>query len=121
MIPKALWLKRNDPQIYDKAHRICEYQDFLTYKLTGDWAASLNNVGLRWHYRNDSGGWPESLVSALGMADLLEKWPRRVVAPGQVIGTLTGAAADALGLRRSVKVVQGGADALIGMIGLGVS
>jgi ribulose kinase len=57
MIPKALWLKRNEPEIFDRAHRICEYQDFLTYRLTGDWAASLNNVGLRWHYRNDAGGW----------------------------------------------------------------
>ena len=121
MIPKALWLKRNEPEVFDRAHRICEYQDFLTYKLTGEWAASLDNVGLRWHYRNREGGWAESLVRALGMEALLEKWPARVVAPGEVVGTLTGAAAEALGLPRSVKVVQGGADALIGMIGLGVA
>ncbi|MDJ1007415.1 MAG: FGGY-family carbohydrate kinase [Paracoccaceae bacterium] len=121
MLPKALWLKRNEPEIFDRAHRICEYQDFLTYKLTGDWAASVDNVGLRWHYRNDAGGWPESLVRALGLDALLEKWPPRVVAPGEVVGTLTSAAAEALGLPKSVKVVQGGADALIGMIGLGVS
>ncbi|MFO5197608.1 sugar kinase, partial [Salmonella enterica subsp. enterica serovar Typhimurium] len=31
------------------------------------------------------------------------------------------AAAEALGLSRNVKVAQGGADALIGMIGLGVA
>ena len=37
-----------------------------------------------------------------------------------VIGTLTARAAKELGLSTSVKVVQGGADALIGMIGLGV-
>ena len=35
MIPKALWLKRNEPETFDKAHRICEYQDYLTYRLTG--------------------------------------------------------------------------------------
>ena len=121
MIPKALWLKRNEPETFDRAFRICEYQDYITHKLTGEWAASLNNVGLRWHYRNDSGGWAASLVKSLGMEALLEKWPPRVVAPGDVIGTLTSAAAEALGLPRSVKVVQGGADALIGMIGLGVS
>jgi ribulose kinase len=121
MVPKALWLKRNEPDIFDRACRICEYQDYLTYKLTGEWAASLNTVGLRWHYRNDAGGWPESLVAALGLDALMDKWPSRVVAPGQVVGTLTGAAAAALGLPRGVKVVQGGADALIGMIGLGVA
>ncbi|MEM1130134.1 MAG: FGGY-family carbohydrate kinase [Pseudomonadota bacterium] len=121
MLPKALWVKRNNPEIFERAHRICEYQDFLTYKLTGDWAASLDNVGLRWHYRNDHGGWPESLVRSLELDALLEKWPPRVVAPGEVIGTLTTKAAEALGLPRTVKVIQGGADALIGMIGLGVA
>ncbi|ARU01762.1 ribulokinase [Yoonia vestfoldensis] len=121
MIPKALWLKRNEPEIYDKAHRICEYQDYMTYHLTGEWAASLDNVGLRWHYRNRDGGWATSLVNALGMGDLLDKWPDRVVAPGDVVGTLTASAANELGMPQSTKVVQGGADALIGMIGLGVA
>ncbi|WMS43962.1 FGGY-family carbohydrate kinase [Acuticoccus sp. MNP-M23] len=121
MIPKALWLKKNEPDTFARAHRICEYQDYITHKLTGEWAASLNNLGLRWHYRNDQGGFAKSLVEALGMGEILDKWPPRVVAPGEVIGTLTGAAAEALGLSRAVKVVQGGADALIGMIGLGVA
>lgn len=121
MLPKALWLKRNEPEVFDRAYRICEYQDFLTYKLTGEWAASLNNVGLRWHFRNDAGGRPETLLGALGLEALLDKWPPRVVAPGEVIATLTAQAATELGLSRSVKVVQGGADALIGMIGLGVA
>lgn len=121
MLPKALWLHRHERAIYDAAHRICEYQDYLTFKLTGDWAASLNNAGLRWHYRSGEGGWAESLCAALGMEDLPSRWPPRVVAPGEVIGTLTGAAAEALGVPASVKVVQGGADALIGMIGLGVA
>ena len=121
MIPKALWLKRNEPETFDKAHRICEYQDYLTYRLTGAWAASLNNVSLRWHYRSDAGGWAASMVRSLGMEALLEKWPPRVAALGEVIGTLTAHAAEDLGLPRSVKVVQGGADALIGMIGLGVA
>lgn len=121
MIPKALWLKRNEPEIFDRAFRICEYQDYLTYHLTGEWAASLDNVGLRWHYRNDAGGWAGSMVRALGVEALLDKWPPRVVAPGEVIGTLTEKAAAELGLKTSVKVVQGGADALIGMVGLGVA
>lgn len=120
MIPKALWIKRNEPDIYDKAVTICEYQDFLTLRLTGERCASLNNVGLRWHYDNRDGGWAETLVTKLGMADLVEKWPSRVAAPGEVVGNLTAQAAEALGLTTQTKLVQGGADALIGMIGLGV-
>lgn len=121
MIPKALWIKRNEPEVYDAAATICEYQDYLTLRLTGERCASLNNVGLRWHYANRDGGWANSLVTALGMPDLVEKWPSRVAAPGEVVGNLTRDAAEALGLTPNTKLVQGGADALIGMIGLGVS
>ena len=121
MLPKALWLKRNEPECFAKAFRICEYQDFLTFKLTGEWISSLNNVSLRWHHSTDRGGRPESLVKALDIEELLDKWPPSIVAPGELVGTLTEAAARELGLSESVKVVQGGADALIGMIGVGVA
>ncbi|OLP54786.1 carbohydrate kinase [Rhizobium rhizosphaerae] len=121
MIPKALWIARNEPEIFEKAATICEYQDFMTLRLTGERAASLNNVTLRWHYQTDRGGWPTSLVDALGLSVLLRKWPERIVPPGGVIGTLSKKAAEELGLPFAVKVVQGGADALIGMIGLGVA
>ncbi len=121
MIPKALWLKRNEPHVFEAAHTICEYQDFLTLRLTGERCASLNNAGLRWHYSSRDGGWARGILAGLGLEELEHKWPARVVAPGQVVGTLTLSAAAELGLPTSVRVVQGGADALIGMIGLGVS
>jgi ribulose kinase len=121
MIPKALWLKRNEPFVFDAAATICEFQDFLTFRLTGERVASLDNAGLRWHYDNRGEGWARGILRALDLEALEGKWPDRVVPPGEVVGTLTGPAAEALGLPRSVKVVQGGADALIGMIGLGVA
>lgn len=121
MIPKALWIARNEPEIFEKAETICEYQDFMTLRLTGEKAASLNNVSLRWHYSTDRGGVPKTLLEKLGLEALLQKWPSRVVAPGEVIGTLCASASSELGLSQTVKVVQGGADALIGMIGLGVA
>ncbi len=121
MIPKALWLKRHEPEMFARAHTIGEYQDFLTWRLTGRRTASLDNASIRWHYATTRGGWPASLLARLDLGELLEKWPDEMLAPGTVIGSLTEAAAGHLGLPRSVQVVQGGADALIGMIGLGVA
>jgi ribulose kinase len=121
MIPKALWLARHEPQIFERAHTIAEYQDFLTLRLTGRRVASLDNASIRWHYSSRHGGWPTSLVRTLGLESLRDKWPAEVVAPGVPIGILTPAAAAHLDLPPSVVVVQGGADALIGMIGLGVA
>ena len=120
MLPKALWIKRNEPDIWARAARVGEYQDFLTLRLTGRWCASLNNATMRWHYRTEAGGWPDALLAKAGLADLRDRWPAEVAAPGEVIGPLTAEAAAHLGLPEGVKVVQGGADAFIGMIGLGV-
>ena len=57
----------------------------------------------------------------LGLEGLLDKWPKEVIAPGSVIGPLTSAAAEHLGLKAGTPVVQAGADAFIGMVGLGVT
>jgi sugar (pentulose or hexulose) kinase len=121
MIPKALWLARHEPAVFERAATICEYQDFMNLKLTGRRCASLDNASIRWHYSTERGGYPVTMLAALGLQSLLDKWPAEVLAPGAVIGPLTTAAATHLGLPTSVKVVQGGADALIGMIGIGVA
>ncbi len=120
MVPKSLWLSRHEPELFHAAHTICEYQDFVNWRLCGRRVASLNNVSVRWHYSSTHGGWPESLLDKLDLTALLAKWPAEVLPPGEVIGTLTADAAAHLGLPHDVKVVQGGADADIGVIGLGV-
>lgn len=121
MIPKAMWIKDNEPTTYKKARYICEYQDYINFHLTKRMCACTNNISVRWHYDTQrDGGWPVNLLEKLAMEDLLEKWPMDVVAPGAVVGSLTSDAASHLGLHERVIVAQGGADAFIGMIGLGV-
>lgn len=120
MIPKCLWVKQNEPSVYDDADTICEYQDYLNYRLTGVMAASANNTGVRWHFRHDMGGAPNSMLASLGLGELSDKWPETVLAPGCIVGLLAGAAAEALGLVAGTPIVQGGADAFIAMAGLGV-
>jgi len=120
MVPKALWLKRNEPDTFANARYVCEYQDYLNYHLTGRMVGSINNCSVRWHYDRRAGGAPTSLMAAVGIPELADKWPREILALGEVVGGLTDAAAEHLGLARGTPVAQGGADAFIGMIGLGV-
>ncbi|GLI64537.1 hypothetical protein VaNZ11_007831 [Volvox africanus] len=124
MIPKALWLAECEPDVYGAAKTVCEYQDYLNLRLTGRRCASANNMSVRWHYSVRRGP-PLSLLEKLGIPDLADKWPcsgpgGAVLAPGELVGGLTRAAADHLGLVEGTRVAQGGADAFIGMIGLGV-
>lgn len=121
MIPKALWIARNQPEVWARAAKVGEYQDYLNFHLTGRWCASLNNISMRWHYQTAHGGWPDTMLGRLGLSEIRSKWPTEIVAPGQPIGGLTNSAAAHLGLNPGTTVVQGGADAFIGVIGLGVT
>ena len=121
MIPKALWMKRHQPEIFAKAAKVGEYQDYINLRLTGRWVGSLGNAAIRWHYQTQHGGVPRSLLASVGLSDLEGKWPDSIVAPGTPIGPLTRAAAEHLGLNPGTPVIQGGADAFIGVIGLGVT
>lgn len=118
LLPKALWLKRHDSDNYQRARWLCEFQDYLNFHLTGKMTASLNNASIRWHYQN--GQYAVNLMHAAGLDELASKLPAEVVAMGEVIGELTTDAAAALGLPAGVPVVQGGADAFVAMVGLGV-
>ena len=120
MVPKATWLARHEPATFEGAVTICEYQDYMNLRLTGRRVASINNVAVRWHYLAERGGFQPSLLAKLGVEALIDKWPQEVLALGEVIGGLTSDAAEHLGLPPGLPVAQGGADAFIAMIGLGV-
>ncbi len=120
MIPKALWLKANEPEVYDAADLIVEGTDWLTFRLTGAWTASLCNATAKWNYARPAGGYPVTLLEALGAAELLEKWPREVLPLGTPAGELSPIAAAELGLEAGTPVARGGIDAYAATLGSGV-
>ncbi|MBD0252999.1 MAG: xylulose kinase [Rubrobacter sp.] len=120
MPPKALWLKENEPENYENAYRICECLDWITHRLTGEWTASLNIASFRWYYDRNEGGLPDSLYGSLGLDDLLDKFPQKVLEMGEVVGGLRKEAAEELGLPVDISVAEGGGDAFVALIGLDV-
>ncbi len=117
---KALWLKENEPDIYAAAQHVCEYCDWITYRLTGEWTASVNIASLRWYYDRDNGGFPQSFYRKIGLDDLLSKFPQRVLDMGTVVEGLSRKAAEELDLRPGIPVAEGGGDAMVSTIGMDV-
>ncbi len=50
-LPKALWLKENAPDLWERAAYLVEQMGWLTWRLTGTWAVPLNSAAAKWHYR----------------------------------------------------------------------
>lgn len=117
---KALWIKNNEPENYKLADKIVEYADWFTFKLTGRWTINTCNITTRWYYNKEEGGWPEEFYEKIGLGDIFDKFPEDILDLGDYVGGLTEKAANELGLLPGTPIGQGGVDAFIGLLGLGV-
>ncbi len=116
---KALWIKENEPDLYKAARYICEFQDWINYQLTGEYVGSINNTTVRWYYEPRMGGWPALFYEKIGLGDVLQKFPENILELGKPIGKIKPEVAADTGLSGGTLVVQSGADAYIGILGLG--
>lgn len=120
MPSKALWLRGHEPETFAATNWVADYVEWMGFRLTGERAASVNSVAIRCYYDRLLGGWPLGLWDAVGLDGLAGKLSTRVVEMGAVVGGLSAAAAAELGLRPGTPLAQGGADAFVGQVGLGV-
>jgi FGGY-family pentulose kinase len=119
-LPKALWLKENEPETWDGAARVGDCADWVIQRLTGEATTSINTASGKYYYDRSEGGFPASLYEAAGIEDLLDKTPQQVLDLGVAVGGLGRDAADELGLEAGTPVAEGGIDAHVGALGLGV-
>lgn len=119
LIPKAMWLARNEPANYRAAARITEAVDHLVWRLTGEWAGSQMNAVCKWNYDPRGAGFPDDLYTALGVPDLRDKLPDRVVPVGEPVAPLTAQARLELGVRGAAVVASGGIDAHLSLLAVG--
>ncbi|MGD8214006.1 FGGY family carbohydrate kinase [Aestuariimicrobium sp. Y1814] len=118
--PKSMWLRNNEPEVFEEAAVIADCTDWLVNKLTGEWTMSINHAACKYFYDSDNGGWPTSLYESAGAAEILDKFPKTLLPLGAKVAGLSLAAANELGLKRGTPVAEGCIDAYAGAIGLGV-
>ena len=116
LLPKVLWVQREEPQVYAGAAYIVEGVDWLIRRLAGRWATSNSNAVGKWHW-TPSGGWPSSLYESVGLDELTAKGPDDVVYVGEPVGALLPEAAGALGLSAGCTVTHAGMDGWTAIIG----
>lgn len=121
MPPKMRWLKDHEPDTYAQMDYLLEFADWIAYRLTGRMTLNINTVAQRWYYHTPSGGWSADFLESIELGDLLAKFPSDVLRVGEIVGELSAAAADELGLPPGIPVATNGGDAFIGLLGLGVT
>jgi ribulose kinase len=119
LVPKAMWLKEHEPEVYRQAGIVCECLDYLNFRLAGRWVGSRMNATCKWNYDSVAKLFHADLYAGLGIPDLPDKLPGEIVPVGGAIGRITEEAREHLGLAGRPMLAQGGIDAHIGMVGAG--
>ena len=117
MLPKILWVKNNQPEIFADTRYFLTPNDYLIYHLCGEVVTDELNA-LKYHYSINSKSYPTELLSELGISE--SKLPP-VINTGECAGTILPDVADALGCSRKTKIIVTSYDAICSFVGSGVS
>ena len=120
MIPKVLWIKENQKDIYNRSYKIIEQLDYLNYKLCGVLSSSICQATCKWNYVESEGGYQKDFMEAIGLEDYEEKMVTRVDKIGTYLGKISPEFAREFDLNPDMIIVQGGVDAHMAMFGLNV-
>ncbi|WP_339757266.1 FGGY-family carbohydrate kinase [uncultured Hoeflea sp.] len=116
LVPKAMWTARHQPDVYAESDVICEALDFINFHLTGQWVGSRMNAACKWNYDSLNETFVPAIYDQLGIGDLADKLPQRIVPVGGVIGDAAGPLLAEMGIENTPVVAQGGIDAHIGIL-----
>lgn len=115
-ITKMMWVKKNQPEIYEKTYKVLTAKDVIVYKLTGRMCTDYSDAGGYMAYNYRTKQWDREMIEACGLE--MSLFPE-VVSGIAVAGTVTKEAAEATGLAEGTPVVPGGMDGGVAGVGRG--
>jgi xylulokinase len=116
--PKLLWLRKHEPERYAKIDKVLFPKDYLKYRLSGEYDIDVTDAPGTLLFNTAQRRWDDELFAALEIPRSLV--PESLSESVDVIGSLSTAAAEALGLPAGIPVSGGGGDQMCGSLGLGV-
>jgi xylulokinase len=114
--PKILWIRDNEPEVFERARKFLLVKDYLVYRLSGEYATDGSVACTSLLYDIRAHAWWAEMLEAVGLTPA--QLPA-ITRPGEAVGRLSGQAAEELGLRTDTLVINGGMDQAAGAIGAG--
>ncbi len=115
---KLLWMKRNLPEVYNKAVKFLNPKEYLAYRMTGIYRnTDYGDAGMSGLYNMNTHRWDEELMRISGVDEEKLLVPAENTTP---VGNLTKRAAADMGLTTDTLVVLGSWDNYACALGGGV-
>ena len=115
---KMAWMKREQPELYNRAWKILTPKDFINLRLTGAAATDRSEASGSFLMDSRDGTWSTELIELL---DLEAGHLPPIHTSSDVIGTVLPEVARETGLQAGTPVVAGSGDMLALLLGAGVT
>lgn len=117
VVYRLAWMKKNEPELFEKIGMICDVHTYLVRKLSGSFKtswASADPLGL-FDLKNKK--WSSVILNALGLK--ANQLPGSFC-PGTILGKVSEDASKSTGLNTNTLVVSGGGDGQAAGLGTNV-
>jgi xylulokinase len=114
---KVMWVKKHEPEIFEKTYKILLPKDYIRFMLTGEFCTEVSDASGMQLLDVPSRNWSDEVLEKLNInKSLLAK----VYESQEVTGVVNKTAAMLTGLKEGTKVVGGAGDQAAGAIGNGI-
>ncbi len=114
---KLLWVRDNQPELYEKCWKMIHAKDYIVYRLTGNLVSDYSDASSTNLLDITKKEWSRELLDAF---DIPERMLPELHASADIVGTVTPEAALSTGLAAGTPVVMGGGDGSCACTGAGV-
>ncbi len=115
-VQKLMWVRDNEPEIYEQTYKTLNAKDFIVFRLTGKFYTEYSDGNSNACFDILNLKWSDRIIEYAGIDP--EKLPE--LKPSTfVAGGVTGEAAKATGLAEGTPVVLGGGDGVTANVGSG--
>ena len=115
-LPKILWMKEHEPELFARIAKIMLPKDYIAYKLSGQFATDESDASGTLLLDVKNRAWSPFMIEIAGLKP--GQLPKLYPSTG-AIGTVTPEAAKETGLTEKTVVVIGGGDQAVGAVGTG--
>ena len=116
-LPKILWMRDHQPQIYADTYKFVHAKDAMVARLTGEFVTEPSDGSSMVLYDLQSGDWSQKIIEAIDLD--AEKLPK-IVPSTAIVGEVLASIADEVGVAAGTPVVIGGGDGACATAGAGV-
>lgn len=114
---KIMWVKNNEPGVYEKCRRILLPKDYIRYMLTGEFATEVSDASGMQLIDIKSRNWSDEVLEKFGI-------DKSLLAPVYesylITGKINERAAELTGLKKGTPVAGGAGDQAAGAVGNGI-